>query len=174
MISSGKSDKALEEKSQSYWAKGTGFGTGSTLSSWDAEQALIRQRSEEEHVTCLLQVSHMFNIGNSPVSSPVFYSESPVNLYDIHSSPVFYRHVICIIWVLARLQKVSHKYRIGNLPVWDILLIYLTHFDKLLFFCPPFQIKYLFDERFKYSDSVVGFSDYEFYFVPFHTALWMC
>ncbi|XP_041353670.1 baculoviral IAP repeat-containing protein 6-like isoform X2 [Gigantopelta aegis] len=45
-----------EEKNQSYWAKGTGFGTGSTTSSWDAEQALIRQKSEEEHVTCLLQV----------------------------------------------------------------------------------------------------------------------
>ncbi|XP_053375851.1 baculoviral IAP repeat-containing protein 6-like isoform X2 [Mercenaria mercenaria] len=45
-----------EEKSQQYWAKGTGFGTGSTTSSWDAEQALIRQKSEEEHVTCLLQV----------------------------------------------------------------------------------------------------------------------
>ena len=44
------------EKGQSYWAKGTGFGTGSTTSSWDAEQALLRQKSEEEHVTCLLQV----------------------------------------------------------------------------------------------------------------------
>ncbi|OWF45700.1 baculoviral IAP repeat-containing protein 6-like isoform X2 [Mizuhopecten yessoensis] len=45
-----------EEKSQQYWAKGTGFGTGSTTSSWDAEQALVRQKSEEEHVACLLQV----------------------------------------------------------------------------------------------------------------------
>lgn len=45
-----------EEKSQNYWAKGTGFGTGSTTSSWDAEHALLRQKSEEEHVTCLLQV----------------------------------------------------------------------------------------------------------------------
>ena len=47
-----------EEKSQQYWAKGTGFGTGSTTSSWDAEQALLRQKSEEEHVTCLLQVMY--------------------------------------------------------------------------------------------------------------------
>ncbi len=50
------STKTLDEKGQNYWAKGTGFGTGSTTSSWDAEQALLRQRSEEEHVTCLLQV----------------------------------------------------------------------------------------------------------------------
>lgn len=39
-----------------YWAKGTGFGTGSTQQSWDVEQALLRQKSEEEHVTVLLQV----------------------------------------------------------------------------------------------------------------------
>lgn len=50
------SSTTAEEKSQQYWAKGTGFGTGSTTSSWDAEQALLRQKSEEEHVTCLLQV----------------------------------------------------------------------------------------------------------------------
>lgn len=49
-----------EEKSQQYWAKGTGFGTGSTTSSWDAEQALMRQKSEEEHVACLLQVRQYF------------------------------------------------------------------------------------------------------------------
>lgn len=45
-----------EEKGHQYWAKGTGFGTGSTTSSWDAEQALLRQKSEEFHVACLLQV----------------------------------------------------------------------------------------------------------------------
>ncbi|CAG4931092.1 unnamed protein product [Parnassius apollo] len=45
-----------EEKSQLYWAKGTGFGTGSTQQSWNVEQALVRQRVEEEHVTVLLKV----------------------------------------------------------------------------------------------------------------------
>ena len=45
-------------QSNNYWAKGTGFGTGSTISSWDAEQALLRQKSEEQHVACLLQVSY--------------------------------------------------------------------------------------------------------------------
>ncbi|XP_033217381.1 baculoviral IAP repeat-containing protein 6 isoform X2 [Belonocnema kinseyi] len=45
-----------DDKSQLYWAKGTGFGTGSTQQSWNVEQALLRQRSEEEHVTVLLQV----------------------------------------------------------------------------------------------------------------------
>ncbi|XP_055083393.1 baculoviral IAP repeat-containing protein 6 isoform X2 [Periophthalmus magnuspinnatus] len=44
------------EEQQLYWAKGTGFGTGSTASGWDVEQALTKQRLEEQHVTCLLQV----------------------------------------------------------------------------------------------------------------------
>lgn len=46
-----------DDKSHVYWAKGTGFGTGSTQQSWNVEQALLKQKSEEEHVTVLLQVS---------------------------------------------------------------------------------------------------------------------
>ena len=34
-----------------------GFGTGSTQQSWNVEQALLKQKSEEEHVTVLLQVN---------------------------------------------------------------------------------------------------------------------
>ncbi|XP_060609978.2 baculoviral IAP repeat-containing protein 6 isoform X2 [Anolis sagrei] len=49
-------NSASPEEQQLYWAKGTGFGTGSTASGWDVEQALTKQRLEEEHVTCLLQV----------------------------------------------------------------------------------------------------------------------
>lgn len=51
-----------EEKSQLYWAKGTGFGTGSTRQSWNVEQALVRQRVEEEHVTQLLQVNNIITL----------------------------------------------------------------------------------------------------------------
>ncbi|XP_072565882.1 dual E2 ubiquitin-conjugating enzyme/E3 ubiquitin-protein ligase BIRC6 isoform X5 [Paramormyrops kingsleyae] len=54
-VSSGHAAGTGEEQ-QLYWAKGTGFGTGSTASGWDVEQALTKQRLEEEHVTCLLQV----------------------------------------------------------------------------------------------------------------------
>ncbi|XP_012256631.2 baculoviral IAP repeat-containing protein 6 isoform X2 [Athalia rosae] len=52
----GQSGGRSDDKSHLYWAKGTGFGTGSTQQSWNVEQALLRQRSEEEHVTVLLQV----------------------------------------------------------------------------------------------------------------------
>ncbi|KAF5297110.1 hypothetical protein FQA39_LY02690 [Lamprigera yunnana] len=51
-----KDSKIKDERTQLYWAKGTGFGTGSTQQSWNVEQALLKQRSEEEHVTVLLQV----------------------------------------------------------------------------------------------------------------------
>ncbi|XP_017776572.1 PREDICTED: baculoviral IAP repeat-containing protein 6 isoform X2 [Nicrophorus vespilloides] len=51
-----KDSKVKDDKGQLYWAKGTGFGTGSTQQSWNVEQALLKQRSEEEHVTVLLQV----------------------------------------------------------------------------------------------------------------------
>ncbi|XP_069464004.1 baculoviral IAP repeat-containing protein 6 isoform X2 [Ambystoma mexicanum] len=54
-VSSTHNSASVEEQ-QLYWAKGTGFGTGSTASGWDVEQALTKQRVEEEHVTCLLQV----------------------------------------------------------------------------------------------------------------------
>jgi baculoviral IAP repeat-containing protein 6 len=39
-----------------YWAKGTGFGTGSTIQQWDAERTLMQQKMEEEHVTYILQI----------------------------------------------------------------------------------------------------------------------
>ncbi|XP_048586023.1 baculoviral IAP repeat-containing protein 6 isoform X2 [Nematostella vectensis] len=43
-----------------YWAKGTGFGTGSTTSDWDVENAMKKQQAEEAHVTCMLQVLAAF------------------------------------------------------------------------------------------------------------------
>ena len=39
-----------------YWAKGTGFGTGSTAAAWDVEGAQHRKQQEEEHVTWLMKV----------------------------------------------------------------------------------------------------------------------
>ncbi|KAK3718781.1 hypothetical protein QZH41_014030 [Actinostola sp. cb2023] len=49
------SDQANNSEKQ-YWAKGTGFGTGSTSSDWDIENAMKKQRAEEAHSTCMLQV----------------------------------------------------------------------------------------------------------------------
>ena len=46
----------VHHSQQQYWAKGTGFGTGSTMSSWDSEQTMLKKKIEEEHVTGLVQV----------------------------------------------------------------------------------------------------------------------
>ncbi|KAL6430648.1 hypothetical protein ACFW04_006912 [Cataglyphis niger] len=58
-----------DDNSHLYWAKGTGFGTGSTQQSWNVEQALLRQRCEDEHVTVLLQVLASY-IGTSGDGQP--------------------------------------------------------------------------------------------------------
>ncbi len=49
-----------QQQQKLYWAKGTGFGTGSTVSNWDAEQTLLRQKMEEEHCTAILHVLAAF------------------------------------------------------------------------------------------------------------------
>ncbi len=49
-----------EEKNNLYWAKGTGFGTGSTMQQWDAEKTLMQQKMEEEHVTCILEILSIY------------------------------------------------------------------------------------------------------------------
>jgi len=75
-----------EEKGASYWAKGTGFGTGSTTSSWDADQALLRQKSEEKHVTCLLSALSSYirpEPGHAGGSSAAAESALPAVLYEL-------------------------------------------------------------------------------------------
>jgi baculoviral IAP repeat-containing protein 6 len=52
---SGSGSKS-DDKSHVYWAKGTGFGTGSTAQSWDVEMAIEKKKNEEENVTCLLHL----------------------------------------------------------------------------------------------------------------------
>ena len=39
-----------------YWAKGTGFGTGSTASNWNIERAMSEKIKEEEELVIIFQV----------------------------------------------------------------------------------------------------------------------
>lgn len=74
-----------DDKSHIYWAKGTGFGTGSTTQSWNVEQALLRQKSEEEHVTVLLQVSLciiVFTIGRRKLLPEIRVSKKPRKYFE--------------------------------------------------------------------------------------------
>ncbi|XP_072169396.1 dual E2 ubiquitin-conjugating enzyme/E3 ubiquitin-protein ligase BIRC6-like [Diadema setosum] len=72
------------DKNQNYWAKGTGFGTGSTTSGWNVEEALVRQKAEEEHVTCLLKVLSSYinpagSMGDCPTGEQAGSSEHPTS-----------------------------------------------------------------------------------------------
>lgn len=79
-IGSGTSGGRSDDNSHLYWAKGTGFGTGSTQQSWNVEQALLRQRCEDEHVTVLLQVLASY-IGTSGGGPP--QQELPASFPDL-------------------------------------------------------------------------------------------
>uniref|UniRef100_A0A158R584 UBIQUITIN_CONJUGAT_2 domain-containing protein n=1 Tax=Syphacia muris TaxID=451379 RepID=A0A158R584_9BILA len=43
-------------QSQSYWAKGTGFGSGTTQQQWNVDLHVMRRKADERNVTYLLQV----------------------------------------------------------------------------------------------------------------------
>lgn len=56
LVGAGGAGGNSEDKNSLYWAKGTGFGTGSTMQQWDAEKTLMQQKMEEEHVSCILEI----------------------------------------------------------------------------------------------------------------------
>lgn len=87
------------EEQQLYWAKGTGFGTGSTASGWDVEQALTKQRLEEEHVTCLLQVNLPHNESGFLFMMVIMIRTCQLQnvLKEIHRVPVLYPHVLLCV-----------------------------------------------------------------------------
>ena len=68
-----------------YWAKGTGFGTGSTHSTWDVNQAVSRQKKEESHVTALLEVLYRLDV----FKADMFHNGHVVCLF---------RACTCCIW----------------------------------------------------------------------------
>jgi baculoviral IAP repeat-containing protein 6 len=78
-----KDSKGKEDRSQLYWAKGTGFGTGSTQQSWNVEQALLKQRSEEEHVTVLLQVLASYVSPNGEAADELMEDVLPPTFHDL-------------------------------------------------------------------------------------------
>lgn len=51
---------AASGKDSTYWAKGTGFGFGSTVSSWDIEKAMKQKKREEKDMVIILQVTFCF------------------------------------------------------------------------------------------------------------------
>uniref|UniRef100_A0A7E4VTD5 UBC core domain-containing protein n=1 Tax=Panagrellus redivivus TaxID=6233 RepID=A0A7E4VTD5_PANRE len=56
-----------------YWAKGTGFGSGTTQAQWNLSDHVQKKRLKEEAVTCMLNTISGF-------LAPSFQAENPVNV----------------------------------------------------------------------------------------------
>lgn len=67
---------------------GTGFGTGSTQQSWNVEQALMKQRNEEEHVTVLLLVLASYINPGGEASEELSDNVLPSNFYQLLANSV--------------------------------------------------------------------------------------
>jgi len=52
--------KTLMQQQQNYWAKGTGFGTGSTASNWSIEKAYKEKKKEEELLVIVFKTLSAF------------------------------------------------------------------------------------------------------------------
>lgn len=47
-----------QSQPQNYWAKGTGFGSGTTQQQWDVDLHVMKRKMDEKNVTHLLQVRY--------------------------------------------------------------------------------------------------------------------
>ena len=56
-MSSSQTNNVTVESKQ-YWAKGTGFGTGSVNSKWNMKETVSKQQQEEALVTTLFEVGN--------------------------------------------------------------------------------------------------------------------
>ena len=70
-----------EQKNNLYWAKGTGFGTGSTIQHWDAEKTMMQQKMEEEHVTCILEVAFFISFCLISIFEYFYFLKDSCQLY---------------------------------------------------------------------------------------------
>ena len=75
-----------QQHQQQYWAKGTGFGTGSTAQTWDLDGAMHRQRQQEEQATCLLHTlsAYIHPVSPDQLGSPP--APLPTDLLSIFQS----------------------------------------------------------------------------------------
>ena len=72
MLLQGHQQQQQQTPQQQYWAKGTGFGTGSTAQTWDLDGAMMRQKQQEEQATCLL---HALAAYICPASPPATFTQ---------------------------------------------------------------------------------------------------
>ncbi|KAI9556663.1 hypothetical protein GHT06_016453 [Daphnia sinensis] len=109
---------------QQYWAKGTGFGTGSTAQTWDLDGAMQRQRQQEEQATCLL---HTLAAYVHPSCTPAAVTQPgcsrsqilPAELLNI----VLSSHLVAAICSYLRNDSVMDMAR--HVPLYKAVLLLL-------------------------------------------------
>jgi len=108
-----------QQHQQQYWAKGTGFGTGSTAQTWDLDGAMHRQRQQEEQATCLLHTlsAYIHPVSPDQLGSPP--APLPTDLLSIIQSS----HLVTAICSYLRNDSVMDMAR--HVPLYKALLLLL-------------------------------------------------
>uniref|UniRef100_A0A914WXR9 Uncharacterized protein n=1 Tax=Plectus sambesii TaxID=2011161 RepID=A0A914WXR9_9BILA len=72
-VATAPTSTANEERGPQFWAKGTGFGSGTTQQQWNVDLHVMKRKQDEDTVTCLLKVLASFiypdSLSNKEASS---------------------------------------------------------------------------------------------------------
>ncbi|XP_065205965.1 baculoviral IAP repeat-containing protein 6-like [Planococcus citri] len=134
--SSRKSKKSISRSSRQYWAKGTGYASGTTTTSWDFTQTLNKQRLEEERISLLLQIlAYFVNSDPKILERPSDILEEVDNLNEDSTSadqpllPIVFVELIeqsCLLPVLASyLRNDSVLDMAQHIPLYRAILVLL-------------------------------------------------
>ncbi len=70
-----RSTKVITHDDGRYWAKGTGFGTGSTTSSWDIEATLAKRKAQEKFIAlCFTIIAEYMGFKGHAETTPTYAS----------------------------------------------------------------------------------------------------
>ena len=76
-----RNKKVVSHDDSHYWAKGTGFGTGSTTSNWDIEATLAKKKLEEKYIAlCFTILAEYLEVKGHTDATPTDASEELVEM----------------------------------------------------------------------------------------------
>ena len=78
--SSQQPSRVTSSSDKQYWAKGTGFGTGSTTSTWNMEAMMAKQKSEEKYVTLCFAILSEFLAVSEECPQPMYCGPEVMSL----------------------------------------------------------------------------------------------
>lgn len=113
-INNNNSNTNSANPNPNFWAKGTGFGTGSTHSQWKPDEILQMQKLHEEHVVYLFDIFHS-----------IFSSKLSEDLLDEHLIEII--NTSCLIPVLEsylRNDSILDLSKQGDIHRYCLRLVY--------------------------------------------------